>query len=139
MVINQSKEMKDVITFDNFFKATEVEWKNTGMISYQFFLEFTETKGFKLHASPYYGTGFKSFYAINEETGDIYRMADHWGNVGTCKWDIDKESEVSNGRRCTIAKANIKDFKPTGIYSSSERGIPVPQNHDDATVTNDDV
>lgn len=99
------------INFDNYFKSTKVEWKNTGLKSFEFFTKLTEANGFKKHASPYYGTGFKSMYAINEETGDIYRMADHWGTIGTCEWTVDRESEERMGRRCTIAKANIKDFQ----------------------------
>ena len=47
-----------------------------------------------------------SEYLIDRESGDIYRMSDHWGRVASCQWDIDNPAEGMQ-----IGKANIKDFK----------------------------
>lgn len=27
-----------------------------------------------------------SEYLVDKKTGDIYRLSDHWGNVGSCMW-----------------------------------------------------
>ena len=50
-----------------------------------------------------------SEYLVDHETGDIYRMSDHWGPTASCYWALDGNF----GRQRTemrIAKSNIKDF-----------------------------
>lgn len=48
-----------------------------------------------------------SEYLVNDKTGEIYRISDHWGWVASCRWEI-------NGRAHSgfdIGKANIKEFE----------------------------
>ena len=33
-----------------------------------------------------------SEYLVNDETGEIYRMSDHWGWVASCRWSIDDQA-----------------------------------------------
>lgn len=48
-----------------------------------------------------------SEYLVNDETGEIYRISDHWGWVASCRWSIDDQApSIFN-----IGKANIKDFE----------------------------
>lgn len=48
-----------------------------------------------------------SEYLVNDETGEIYRMSDHWGWVASCRWSIDDQAPSG----FNIGKANIKDFE----------------------------
>lgn len=46
-----------------------------------------------------------SEYLVNHKTGDVYRLADHWGRCASCEWDYDRDSSYG------IGKSNVKDFK----------------------------
>ena len=48
-----------------------------------------------------------SEYLVNDKTGEIYRISDHWGWVASCRWEIN--GRVHSG--FNIGKANIKDFE----------------------------
>ena len=48
-----------------------------------------------------------SEYLVNDETGEIYRISDHWGWVASCRWSIDDQAPSG----FSIGKANIKDFE----------------------------
>ena len=62
-----------------------------------------------------------SEYLVDHETGDIYRMSDHWGPVASCYWTLDG----FQGQRYTdetIAKSNIKDFDVW--HNKNEKTVP---------------
>ncbi|MGN1220523.1 MAG: hypothetical protein ACI4TU_06270, partial [Candidatus Cryptobacteroides sp.] len=63
-----------------------------------------------------------SEYLVDHETGDIYRMSDHWGPAASCYWTLDGKP----GRQQTemrIAKSNIKDF---GVWHNArEKDVKV--------------
>ena len=48
-----------------------------------------------------------SEYLVNDKTGEIYRISDHWGWVASCRWSIDDQAPSI----FSIGKANIKDFE----------------------------
>ena len=48
-----------------------------------------------------------SEYLVNDKTGEIYRISDHWGWVASCRWSIDDQAPSG----FSIGKANIKDFE----------------------------
>ena len=62
-----------------------------------------------------------SEYLVDHETGDIYRMSDHWGPASSCYWTLDGFP----GQRYTaetIAKSNIKDFDVW--HNKKEKTVP---------------
>ena len=59
--------------------------------------------GFRYEHSP----KSDSEYLVNDETGEIYRISDHWGWVASCRWSIDDQAPSG----FSIGKANIKDFE----------------------------
>lgn len=62
-----------------------------------------------------------SEYLVDHETGDIYRMSDHWGPAASCYWTLDGFP----GQRYTaetIAKSNIKDFDVW--HNKKEKTVP---------------
>ena len=57
-----------------------------------------------------------SQYLIDRETGDIFRLSNHWGRVASCMWDIDQKHSVRDhfGEYYSIfqlGKCNISDFR----------------------------
>lgn len=48
-----------------------------------------------------------SEYLVNDKTGEIYRISDHWGWVASCRWEINDRAHSG----FNIGKANIKDFE----------------------------
>ena len=57
-----------------------------------------------------------SQYLIDRETGDIFRLSNHWGRVASCMWDIDQKHSVRDhfGEWYSIfqlGKCNISDFR----------------------------
>lgn len=65
-----------------------------------------ESGDFHYHKSPL----SNSEYLIDTNSGDIYRMSDHWGRVASCQWELDEDPD--NPSALAIAKANISDFSP---------------------------
>ena len=59
--------------------------------------------GFRYEHSP----KSDSEYLVNDKTGEIYRISDHWGWVASCRWSIDDQAPSG----FNIGKANIKDFE----------------------------
>ena len=59
--------------------------------------------GFRYEHSP----KSDSEYLVNDKTGEIYRISDHWGWVASCRWSIDDQAPSG----FSIGKANIKDFE----------------------------
>ena len=62
-----------------------------------------------------------SEYLVDHETGNIYRMSDHWGPASSCYWTLDGFP----GQRYTaetIAKSNIKDFDVW--HNKNEKTVP---------------
>ena len=46
-----------------------------------------------------------SQYLVDEKSGDVFRMADHWGRCASCNWDVDFKQHNYG-----IAVCNVKDF-----------------------------
>lgn len=49
-----------------------------------------------------------SLYKIDIRRGLLYRRSDHWGNVGSCIWNIDREG----GNGYQIGRVKFRDMKP---------------------------
>ncbi|MEE0969940.1 MAG: LPD38 domain-containing protein [Clostridia bacterium] len=103
----------DKVTKDNYYISTKANFTKIddadGRKDLFGIMKYLNEKGFEEHASPYRGS--ISRYWFDKETGDVYRMSDHWGEVASCTWTVDKESAPISGKSITIAKANLKNFK----------------------------
>lgn len=80
--------------------------------------EMRESGKYEYHKSPM----SSSEYLIDKESGDIYRYSDHWGNVGSCRWDIDVPYQMVQNNRLirssyVIGKINIGELR--GIENGS--------------------
>ncbi len=70
--------------------------------------EMTDSGKYEWHKSP----KSSSEYLIDYGTGNIYRKADHWGRVSSCRWAL---RDNGNGKfmdkdSYAIGRANISDF-----------------------------
>ena len=63
-----------------------------------------------------------SEYLVNHETGDIYRMSDHWVPVSSCYWTLDG-SPARQLTEMLIAKSNIRDFDVW--YNAREKVVQI--------------
>lgn len=110
-----AKEVLPEVTIDDYYLNTSVKFKGISPKK-----DGRETVGEKWkamknsnkydwHKSP----KSSSEYLIDKKTGDIFRFADHWGEVASCTWEIDSK----NPRGFSIAKANIKDFSRKDVES----------------------
>ena len=111
------------VTPDNYFVATRASFDRVRSDKkdndeWRAMKQTLVDKGFEFKQSPM----SSSEYLVNRETGEIYRYADHWFNVGGCDWSIDDATSgtyYALGRKHTypiIGKANIADFKRMDMY-----------------------
>ena len=91
------------INGENYFEATKVLWQRIrfGINAKQLFDEFKASGNYNYKASPH----SSSEYLYNDEMA--YRYADHWGQLETCDWQIDKP--VKSG--FILAEAKFSDFE----------------------------
>lgn len=94
------------ITFSDYHLNTKVAFRKLEGAFYKNYMTLCKS-GLPSHKSP----KSDSTYWHDEEKGLVYRCANHWGEVASCIWDIDKETEGFGGNKgYTIGVANIKDF-----------------------------
>ena len=91
--------------------------------------EMRESGKYEYHESPM----SPSEYLTDKESGDIYRYSDHWGNVGSCRWNIDVPYQmIQNGRLIrssyVIGKINIGELRgiENGKYYASNDDYYIP-------------
>jgi len=77
---------------------TNNSWKDPVAIKWQ---EMKDSGKYEFTQSP----KSSSQYLIDRKTGDIYRMADHWGQCASCAWGVDFKGNYG------IGVCNVKDFK----------------------------
>lgn len=106
----QDEEMVDLydiapkVTTHDYYLGTKADFKLVKSTEdvWDAWEKLKQKDGFRYVHSP----KSNSEYLVNDETGEIYRMSDHWGWVASCRWDIDGRAHSFD-----IGKANIKDFE----------------------------
>lgn len=126
---NGGKTIKVVLkpSLKNYFKGTRTDFKSVKTDDVERTWEQMKNSGkYEWHKSPY----SNSEYLIDTATGDVYRKADHWGNVASCTWTLDGKAIRANyiEPNTAIGKANISDFRY--ILGRSSEVIPDPKNFD---------
>lgn len=113
------RKIKKSVDLADYFDGTIADFKaiNKNIVNslehyINAFKEWEELKkdpSLEWHKSPL----SNSEYLINTETGDIYRFADHWGEVASCTWHLDRDyyDDKTFESRWNIGVANIADFK----------------------------
>lgn len=112
-----AREAMPEVSKDDYFLDTKTTFKSVFGEGVSFndeiFYKWSEMKDsgkYEHHKSP----KSDSEYLIDNESGDIFRLSDHWGRVASCTWSL----EGSSGSKWDIAKSNISNFerKYTGEY-----------------------
>lgn len=98
-------EIAPKVTTHDYYLGTKAEFKRVKITedARDAWEKLKQQDGFRYEHSP----KSDSEYLVNDETGEIYRMSDHWGWVASCRWSIDDQSNSG----FDIGKANIKDFE----------------------------
>lgn len=117
-----AKEIIPEVTIDDYYLDTDVDFKS--ILSKEDDYETVDEKWTAMKNSDKYdwhqSPKSSSEYLIDKKTGDIFRLADHWGRVASCNWRIVPNCEIDNENSniFDIGKANIKDFlrKDSGFY-----------------------
>lgn len=97
-------------TIEDFYMATTTIFDNTEYET----KTYSEKEGIweKLKDNDYMihqnSPSSNSEYLIDSRNGNIYRYADHWGTVASCRWYLKKPQEFN---RLQIGISNIKDFQ----------------------------
>lgn len=85
--------------FKNHLNITEVSW-DADLIK-QEWERLKENPDLEHTLSP----KSESEYLVNHKTGDVYRLANHWGRCASCVWGYDGEGFYG------IGHSNVKDFE----------------------------
>lgn len=117
-----AKEIIPEVTIDDYYLDTDVDFKS--ILSKEDDYKTVDEKWTAMKNSDKYdwhqSPKSSSEYLIDKKTGDIFRLADHWGRVASCNWRIVPNCEIDNENSniFDIGKANIKDFsrKDSGFY-----------------------
>lgn len=117
-----AKEIIPEVTIDDYYLDTDVDFKS--ILSKEDDYKTVDEKWTAMKNSDKYdwhqSPKSSSEYLIDKKTGDIFRLADHWGRVVSCNWRIVPNCEIDNENSniFDIGKANIKDFlrKDSGFY-----------------------
>ena len=117
-----AKEIIPEVTIDDYYLDTDVDFKS--ILSKEDDYKTVDDKWTAMKNSDKYdwhqSPKSSSEYLIDKKTGDIFRLADHWGRVASCNWRIVPNCEIDNENSniFDIGKANIKDFsrKDSGFY-----------------------
>nr|DAO60346.1 MAG TPA: hypothetical protein [Caudoviricetes sp.] len=117
-----AKEIIPEVTVDNYYLDTDVDFKS--ILSKEDDYKTVDDKWTAMKNSDKYdwhqSPKSSSEYLIDKKTGDIFRLADHWGRVASCNFRIVPNFEIDNENSniFDIGKANIKDFsrKDSGFY-----------------------
>jgi hypothetical protein len=115
-----ANEVKPIVSVDDYWLCTNASFKTV----YEYNVDDANNKETNTWVDPVYkkwnemkNSGKYEFtqspksssqYLIDRKTGNVYRMADHWGQCASCYWDVD--FKMSYG----IAVCNVKDFKRNG-------------------------
>jgi hypothetical protein len=94
------------IDFTNYFESTKVTYTCIceGYKAIFKLGEFKENSELEYHKSP----KSCSQYFLDKKKGIVYRWSNHWGEVASCRWDLQgSEKEQIGG---AMAMAYIKDF-----------------------------
>lgn len=117
-----AKEIIPEVTIDDYYLDTDVDFKS--ILSKEDDYKTVDEKWTAMKNSDKYdwhqSPKSSSEYLIDKKTGDIFRLADHWGRVASCNWRIVPNCEIDNENSniFDIGNANIKDFsrKDSGFY-----------------------
>ncbi len=98
-------EIAPKVTTHDYYLGTKAEFKRVKSTEnvWDAWEKLKQQDGFRYVHSP----KSDSEYLVNDETGEIYRISDHWGWVASCRWSIDDQAPSG----FNIGKANIKDFE----------------------------
>lgn len=99
--------MGKAVTFDDYYLNTRATFRKLEGAFYKNYISLCRS-GLPSHKSP----KSDSTYWHDVDKGLVYRCANHWGEVASCIWDIDHETEGFGGSKgYTIGVANVNDFE----------------------------
>lgn len=113
----------ETVTFSDYFMYTKAVFDNVTAGCpkcrvKRIWEKMKESGRYHHHVSP----KSDSEYLIDEETGDIYRYSDHWGDVASCYWILSTIEPIDDDR-FVIGKHNIKNFERMSAFIYMEEYV----------------
>jgi len=123
---SESLLSKEQVTKDDFFIDTKVTWGRVkhGQQAQELFDKLKNKEGVEVKSSP----RSQSQYIIDGDK--VYRFSDHWGNVASTTWHLDKPLEDWQMKKSkwVLAEANLSDFKRKNETTLPKEQTPPPTN-----------
>lgn len=107
------RDLHKEITVDNFQLCTKVDFKAIGKSHENIQETFGRLKDANIVVYEYTSKSGSKYFINN--TGDVYRLSNHWGAVASCEWTREGQGELRMSvfidGDWEIGVANLKDFK----------------------------